>query len=272
MMGESVFKITDVSKAFSRKKEKQVILDKFSFSAAPQEVIGIMGPSGCGKTTLLKILGGITQADEGSLSVFGTDCSKKMPKSIKQRIGFVFQENNLQPWRSVEDNLKLPLEMHYFKDEADNKARIDEALEIVGLSNYRRALPQELSGGMMQRVGIARALALRPDILLLDQNFGALDALTRKKLRLDFLQIFERSKNTIVIVTNSIDEALLFSNRILVLSEQPARIEHIVNVDIPFNKRTKEVAFDPQFQMLRKQMIEIVSRQYQREQKEEGCV
>ncbi len=271
-MGESVFKITDVSKAFSRKKEKQVILDKFSFSAAPQEVIGIMGPSGCGKTTLLKILGGITQADEGSLSVFGTDCSKKMPKSIKQRIGFVFQENNLQPWRSVEDNLKLPLEMHYLKDEADNKARIDEALEIVGLSNYRRALPQELSGGMMQRVGIARALALRPDLLLLDQPFGALDALTRKKLRLDFLQIFERSKNTIVIVTNSIDEALLFSNRILVLSEQPARIEHIVNVDIPFNKRTKEVAFDPQFQMLRKQMIEIVSRQYQREQKEEGCV
>ena len=270
-MVDTVLKLTGLKKEFVRKKEKQLVLDGITFSAKKNEIIGIMGPSGSGKTTLLKTIGGILPIDTGSLEIFGEDCTRKMPKSIKQRVGFVFQEHNLMPWRSVEENLKLPFEMYHLKDQKANQARIDEALEIVGLSDYRMALPQELSGGMMQRVGIARAMVLQPDLLLLDQPFGALDALTRKKLRLDFMRFFTSAQKTIVIVTNSIDEALLFSSRIIVLSEQPAKIERVVEVDIPFSQRTREVAHDPQYNELRHQMIEIVSEQYRQNRQEDCC-
>lgn len=264
-MAETVLRVNGLVKTFERKKTRQTILDGISFSATKNEIIGIMGPSGCGKTTLLKTIGGMISADAGTLSLFGEECKQKMPKSIKRRISYIFQDSNLLPWRSVEENLRLPLEIFGERDEKTNKRLIDEALEIVGLADYRRALPQELSGGMMQRVGIARALVLDAEILLMDQPFGALDALTRKQIRHDFLRIFEERQRTIVIVTNSIDEALLFSHRILLLSEQPATVNQIINVDIPHEKRTKEVALDEQFTEIRKQMIQIISEQYIKE-------
>ena len=149
-----------------------------------------------------------------------------------------------------------------YKRQEENKKRIEEALEIVGLSAYRTCLPQELSGGMMQRVNIARAMVFNPELLIMDQPFGALDAITRKKLRFDFLRIFEQSQKSIVIVTNSIDEALLFSNRIYVMSGGPGTIENVVTVDVPFEERTTEVATNERFTALRKQMIKIVKQQY----------
>ncbi len=261
-MPDTVLKVKKISHSFTRKKERQTILDGISFEAKPQEVIGIMGPSGCGKTTLLKILGGILHAEEGELTLFNEDCTHEMPKHIKRRVGYIFQDSNLLPWRSVEDNLRLPLEMFKERNKGRNEELISNALEIVGLSEYRQLLPQELSGGMAQRVGIARAMVLEADVLLMDQPFGALDALTRQKLRFDFLNILETSRNTTVIVTNSIDEALLLSNRILLLSSLPARISQVIEVTVPFENRKQEVAYDPQFTELRKRMIELVSAQY----------
>lgn len=261
-LNDIVIEATNIKKCFIRDKKEETVLEDLSFSVKSGEIIGVMGPSGSGKSTLLQVLGGIHPIDGGKLEVFGRDCTKDMPKSIKENVGYVFQNINLLPWRSVVENLELPFEMYYEKDEAEKKKRIEAALEMVGLSDYGDALPSELSGGMMQRVGIARALVLQPSLLLLDQPFGALDALTRTKLRLDFLRIFEEAENTIVIVTNSIDEALLFSHRIFVMSEHGGQIEHIVDVDIPHSKRTKDVAYDEQFIELRKKMIDIVSAQY----------
>lgn len=261
-LSDTVIRATNISKSFVRGKNEEVVLQNLDFSVAPGEIVGVMGPSGCGKSTLLQVLGGIHSISSGKLELFGQDCSYYIPKSIKENIGYVFQESNLLPWRSVEENLSLAFEMHYREDKQKKQKKINEVLEMVGLSDYGKAIPLELSGGMMQRVGIARALVLEPSLLLLDQPFGALDALTRKKLRLDFLRIFEKAQNTIVIVTNSIDEALLFSNRIFILSEHGGEIEHKINVDIPHSERKTDVAYDPQFDNLRKKMIDIVSAQY----------
>lgn len=263
-MNNSVINAKKIEKVFHSKESKQKkIIQNLSLEVGEREIIGIMGPSGCGKTTLAKIIAGIETPTKGELEIFGQDCRKSFPKSVKKRIGFVYQDNNLLPWRTVEDNLRLPLEIFSMKNEAENRERIEEALEIVGLSSYRTCLPQELSGGMMQRVNIARAMVFDPELLVMDQPFGALDAITRKKLRFDFLRIFERSQKSIVIVTNSIDEALLFSNRIYVMSSGPGTVQEVVPVDVPFEDRTTEIATNEKFTALRKQMIKIVKEQYE---------
>lgn len=239
-------------------------MQNMNLEAYAKEVIGIMGPSGCGKSTLMKIIAGIDTASGGTLELFGQDCTRQMSQDIKRRMGFVYQDSNLLPWRTVEDNLRFPLEIFGLQKKQEYVDRISEALEIVGLSDYRKCLPQELSGGMMQRVGIARALVFNPDMLLMDQPFGALDAITRRKLRYDFLKIFSQTNKTIIIVTNSIDEALLFSNRIIVMSEAPGTVQEVVEIDIPMSERTTDISGNQRFTELRHRMIEIVKKQYSR--------
>ena len=261
-MKEPIISLCDLSKSFAVKKKEIKVLENITIEARPKEILAVMGPSGCGKSTLLKVIGGIENATSGTMKLFGEDCSKGVSKEIKRRLGFVYQNHNLLPWRSVEDNLRFPLEIFGLKKDEEYRKKIDEALEVVGLSDYRSVLPQELSGGMMQRVGIARALVFNPDVLLMDQPFGALDAITRKKLRFDFLNLFERTEKTIIIVTNSIDEALLFASRIYVLGGAPGKIEEVVEVDIPYEERTTEIAENVLFEELRKHMIDVVKKQY----------
>lgn len=251
---------------YRQKKTKELILDKINLTAHEKEIIAIMGPSGSGKSILLKTIAGIVQPTGGERILFGESCTKQVPRQIKQKMGLIFQDHNLLDWRTVEGNLRVPFELFGIKDEELIERQIEKALDIVGLLQYRNVLPHELSGGMMQRVGIARAMAFEPELLLMDQPFGALDAITRKKIRFDFLHIFENTKKTILIVTNSIDEALLFSNRILVLSNAPGKISETIPVEIPFTERKTEVAYDENFTELRRRMITIISRQYQKEQ------
>lgn len=194
------------------------VLEDISFDVKANEFVCIVGPSGCGKTTLLRVLGGLLEPSRGAVIFEGQTLARP-----RRRIGFVFQESNLMPWRSTVDNICLPLEITGASPEFIRK-RCEELIDLVGLVGFEESLPRDLSGGMAQRVAIARALAHQPDLLLMDEPFGQLDALTRERMGTELLRIWEASKSTVVMVTHSISEAVLLADRVLVLSARPASI------------------------------------------------
>lgn len=203
----------------------------------PQEFLCVLGPSGCGKTTLLRVLAGLDKASQGEI-IF--------PGSEAPRIGLIFQQNSLMPWRTVLENILLPLQLAGVNpDEA--RARTVEMAELVGLSEFLDAWPAALSGGMAQRVAIARAFIQDPDLLLLDEPFGALDALTREQMGVELLRVWHTRRKTVVMVTHSISEALLLADRILVLSNRPAVIDLDLTNDIP-RPRGEETRYTKNFQ------------------------
>lgn len=256
-MAKLVISANKLSKTYFTKDNDYAALQDFTVDIFDKEFISIMGPSSCGKTTILKLIGGIEEPTGGTLKINGISCDEKFPPELRKKIGFMYQNENLLPWRSVEKNLRLPLEI--FKDLDDStEKRIDDALRMVGLADYKEVLPLELSGGMRQRVGIARAMVYNPDIVLMDQPFGKLDAITRKMLAFDFINIWQKTQKTFIMVTNNIDEAILCSSRVIMLSECPARIVKIIDVDIPIEQRTLEVESLPEYQRLRKELQTLV--------------
>ena len=260
-MGKNIVSTKQLGKTYYSKKGEVKVLQDINIDVEEKEIIAIMGGSGSGKTTFAKILAGIEDATEGQYFFRSKDCSSAMDQETKKHIAFIFQNHNLLPWLSVEKNIMLPLEIFHMDKTPDVKERVEKALEIVGLTNYRTCLPQELSGGMMQRVGIARTLAINADLMVLDQPFGALDAITRRKLYFDFLHIFRESSKTIVIVTNSIEEAILFSKRIYMFNGKPGRVNEIIDVDIPYEERTLSIFRDQRFIDLRVEVMACVKRQ-----------
>jgi NitT/TauT family transport system ATP-binding protein len=195
----------------------------------PQEFVCVLGPSGCGKTTLLRILAGLEQPTEGSV---------RFPVE-NPHVGLVFQESNLMPWRSVMENILLPLELRG-EEEAAAMRKADELIDLVGLQEFTGAWPASLSGGMAQRVAIARALIQDPDLLLLDEPFGALDALTREKMGIELVRIWQARRKTVVMVTHSISESLLLADRVLVLSQRPAEI--VIDLPVTMDRPRGEAA------------------------------
>jgi NitT/TauT family transport system ATP-binding protein len=214
-------------------------LERVSFQVCPQEFVCLVGPSGCGKTTLLRLLAGLLTPTEGKVLFEGepliTPRQRTRPERSR-RIGFVFQKANLMPWRSVLANITLPLELQGVAPTEANR-RAQELIQLVGLSGFEANLPRQLSGGMEQRVAIARALIHNPDVLLLDEPFGALDALTRERMGTELLRIWEARKKTVVMVTHSIPEALLLSDRVLVFSPRPGRVRLALEVPLPRPRR-----------------------------------
>jgi NitT/TauT family transport system ATP-binding protein len=204
-----------------------VALDGINLSVADGEILAIIGPSGCGKSTLLGILGGILKPTSGR--VLASDAA---PSGSLNPLTYIFQDFSLLPWRTVEGNVALVLEHHTLSEE-ERTARIDDVLARTGLTEFRKAFPKQLSGGMRQRVGIARALAVRPAILLMDEPLSALDAQTRDLLMEDFLALWLRERIAAVYVTHNLSEALRLADRICVLSRRPGRIREIVSIDIP---------------------------------------
>ena len=191
--------------------------------------VSLIGPSGCGKSTLLRMIGDLTQPSAGAITVNG----KPAPQARRARdYGIVFQAPVLFEWRTVEENVRLPLEL-IGRDPAAREARVTEMLELVELSDFRRHHPYQLSGGMQQRVAIARALAFSPSILLMDEPFGALDEMTRERMNVEVLRIWERTGITVVFVTHSIPEAVFLSSRVVVMSPRPGRITKVIEVDLP---------------------------------------
>ena len=206
-------------------------LERVSLEVCPQEFVCVVGPSGCGKSTLLRLLAGLLRPTEGCVIFEGEPLV-----APRRRIGFVFQKANLMPWRTVLANVALPLELQGVAP-AEAWRRAQELIELVGLSGFEQNLPRDLSGGMEQRVAIARALVHNPDVLLLDEPFGALDALTRERMGTELLRIWEARKKTVVMVTHSIPEALLLADRVLVLSPRPGQVRLALDVPLPRPRR-----------------------------------
>jgi NitT/TauT family transport system ATP-binding protein len=242
---DSTVSVRDVSKEFpagagSHRSSPMLALDRISFVVREGEFVSLLGASGCGKTTLLRIVAGLTPATRGEVLL--GDWQVRAPR---RDICMVFQNFGLLPWRSVMDNVAFPLEL----DGVSRAGREEVArdyIEIVGLSGFERYFPHELSGGMQQRVGIARALTRRPNVLLMDEPFAALDAQTREALQEDFLKVWRRLKTTILFVTHSIDEALAMSDRILIFSARPGRLVREIASPFP-NRIDEDVRADPQF-------------------------
>jgi NitT/TauT family transport system ATP-binding protein len=227
------------------------VLAPISFQVRQGEFVCLIGPSGCGKSTLLRIIAGLLTPSMGVVSLDGTPIRKP-----QRRVGLVFQQSNLMPWRTVLDNLALPLELAG----ADAQTRMLQAnavLQRVGLGGFGSAYPSELSGGMAQRVAIGRALIYNPDVLLLDEPFGALDALTREQMQLDLMQLWASERKTAFMVTHSITEAVFIADRVLVMSRRPGRLRADLTISLPRPRRL-DMVHAPDFGALVHQIREHI--------------
>ena len=222
----------NLSKTYESRDGKVVALQDVSLKVTDSEFVSILGPSGCGKSTLLRILDGLASADSGQVLMDG----KPIERPTQER-GFVFQSFNLFPWRTVRGNIEFGMEVKgVAKDE--RRGASQRLIELVGLTGFDRKYPHELSGGMQQRVGIARALAIDPAVLLMDEPFGALDAQTREDMQDELLRIWAAARKTVVFVTHSIEEAIYLSDRVLIMTPRPGRI--LAVIDIPFDRPRSE--------------------------------
>ena len=209
-----------------RKSAPTQALSDINLTVRRGEFISVVGPSGCGKTTLLKILAGLSPKTGGAVRIAGRDVTKPLPE-----VGMVFQAPTLLPWRTIFDNVMVPAEIQRL-DPRRHRERAQQLLEMVGLNGFEQKYPHELSGGMQQRAGICRALVHDPAVLLMDEPFGALDAMTREYMNVELLRIWQESNQTIVLVTHSIPEAVFLSDRVVVLSPRPGRIAEVLDIDL----------------------------------------
>jgi NitT/TauT family transport system ATP-binding protein len=208
-----------LGQVFSTRSGQTEALSNVSFEVARHEFLAILGPSGCGKSTLLRMIAGLLQPSSGALEVFGHPVTEP-----RDDIGIVFQKPTLLPWATVEDNVLFPARHKRGRVTAEERQRAGELLHMVSLDGFASRLPDELSGGMQQRVGIARALLMDPDILLMDEPFSALDALTREVMGFDLLRIFAERPKTVVFITHSVSEAALLADRVLVMTGRPGTV------------------------------------------------
>jgi len=224
-----------------REPELMVALDRFSASVRKGELVTLLGPSGCGKTTLLRLTAGLLSPDEGAITVSGSPLTRPRKDAC-----MVFQNFGLLPWRTVLGNVEFPLEIDGI-GAAERREPARHFIDLVGLSAFADHYPHELSGGMQQRVGIARALMRRPILIFMDEPFGALDAQTREQLQEDFLKIWSQTAATVIFVTHSIDEALLLSDRIFVFATAPGRLATIVDSPVAAERLAGDVHRHPAF-------------------------
>ena len=220
--------VSGIRKAFTRAgSDPTPVLHDISFTAEPGEFVAIVGPSGCGKTTLLRILDGLVESDGGSITVEGRIVRK--PGTDR---GFVFQGDSLLPWRTVIGNITLGLEIQG-RDRASRRATAEALVQRVGLAGFERHFPHQLSGGMRQRVNLARALAVGPDVLLMDEPFAALDAQTRELMQAELLRIWSEERRNVVFITHQIEEAVYLADRVLVFSSRPSVVKATFAIDLP---------------------------------------
>jgi NitT/TauT family transport system ATP-binding protein len=247
MKSDPILTVRDLSAVFPDSNGGLRALDGVSFDVCPREFVCVLGPSGSGKSTILRILAGLLPPTTGEV----TFSDGEQPK-----IGMVFQEANLMPWRTVLENLTLPLELAGM---GNSKARrtAGEMMDLVGLDGFDGYWPRDLSGGMAQRVAIARALIHDPDLLLLDEPFGSLDALTRERMWMELSNIWQAKQKTVLMVTHSISEALFLADRVLVLTQRPGKVKLDLEVDLP-RPRKDRMRYTPEFGKLARKLKEAI--------------
>ena len=237
--------VEDLSLVFPSSDGDVEALSNINLSIKSGDFVSFIGPSGCGKTTLLRVIADLEQPTSGTLKVNGTDAQDAR---LNRLYGYVFQAPALFPWRNIRDNCALPLEISKQSNEHQNN-QVDKYLKMVGLQDFHNKYPWQLSGGMQQRASIARALCLNPDLLLMDEPFGALDEITRDYMNIELLRIWSETKKTVVFVTHSIDEAVLLSTHIVVMSPRPGRILKVIESPLP-RLKTLALRDDPKFHAL----------------------
>jgi NitT/TauT family transport system ATP-binding protein len=242
LTSQPVIDFADLKQTFGKDDGSSVTaLDGITFDIGRHEFIAVLGPSGCGKSTLLRLIAGLIKPTGGTLEIYGLRVTEP-----RDDIGIVFQKPTLLPWFNVLDNVTFPMRHKYGRVTAEERVRAQELLALVGLSDFAGKQIDELSGGMQQRVAIARALLLDPDILLMDEPFSALDALTREEMSFELLRIWTERPKTVLFITHSIPEALLLADRIVVMSARPGRVREILDVPLA-RPRTLVSLSDPAF-------------------------
>ena len=254
MSQQTVITAQGVNKVFNPDTDEQVIaLQDINLEIATGEFVSLIGPSGCGKSTLLRLIADLLQPSGGALRINGKE---PFQARVDQDYGMVFQAATLLDWRTVQKNIELPLEIMKFPAN-ERRSRAQAVLEMVELGKFGNHYPWQLSGGMQQRVSIARALAFQPSLLLMDEPFGALDEFTRERMNMELLRIWRETQTTIIFVTHSIPEAVFLSNRVVVMSPRPGRITSVIDVDLPY-PRVFETREEPRYFQLVTQVRELL--------------
>ncbi|MEV4291468.1 ABC transporter ATP-binding protein [Nonomuraea bangladeshensis] len=244
----------NVSKSFPLKGGDFLALDRVDLDIADREFVTVVGPSGCGKSTLMSMAAGLTEPGTGDILLDGAPVAGPGPDR-----GVIFQQYALFPWLSVRNNVEFGLRLMNLPPDERAK-RAEHAIELVGLSDFADALPKTLSGGMKQRCAIARAYAVNPQVLLMDEPFGALDALTRVQLQDQLLDTWSRERRTVMFITHDVDEAVYLANRVVVMAARPGRIHRVIDVDLPY-PRTEELRLSPEFSRIRNEVWHSVYHQ-----------
>lgn len=246
--------VQNVTKVYGKGEDAVTALEDISLEVETGEFVSILGPSGCGKSTLLRIIDGLLKPTTGEIMINGDSV-----EGSGQDRGMVFQSFNLFPWRTVRENVEFGIEVGGLS-KAKRRERSNEFIEMVGLGDFKDAYPNELSGGMQQRVGLARALAIDPEILLMDEPFGALDAQTREVMQTELLRIWSQHQKTSVFITHDIEEAIFLSDRVIVLTDRPGRINEIIDVPFDRPRHGHDLKAEPEFGNLREEIWDILFR------------
>ena len=247
-----MIRLDGVEKTYrTRRGDLVQALDDITLHVGENEFVTLVGPSGCGKSTLLKLVSGLVPATGGTIRIRDEMVREPFPD-----VGFVFQQAVLLPWRTVLDNVLFSVEMLGLDPRAYRKAAGD-LLELTGLGGFETKYPRELSGGMQQRVAICRALLPDPSLLLMDEPFGALDAMTREEMSLELLRVWEERRKTILFVTHSIPEAILLADRVVVMTPRPGRIARMLEIDLP-RPRTMDMEFDARFKVVSDEVRSLI--------------